>query len=158
MESQKQLLELQINPPNVIQITSTNDTAYSIQIFHRNIMDNVSEWIKEVDRISTIANWTNDLKLTNTISSLAGSAKNWKISQGYHYNEWNEWKSALSLRFKRRITMEEFLKHQSDCKLGRNESLVDYIYSKDALLEKAPFTIPQSDSLSMIIGDITEEK
>ncbi|GBM49289.1 hypothetical protein AVEN_23173-1 [Araneus ventricosus] len=56
MESQKQLLELQTNPPNVIQITSTNDTANSIQIVHGNITDNASEWIKEVDRISTPAN------------------------------------------------------------------------------------------------------
>ncbi|GBN72029.1 hypothetical protein AVEN_259401-1 [Araneus ventricosus] len=65
IESQKQLLERQINSPNVIEITSTNDTANSIQIFLGNIMDNASEWIKEVDRIST--NWTNELKLTNAI-------------------------------------------------------------------------------------------
>ncbi|GFT98843.1 uncharacterized protein NPIL_213531 [Nephila pilipes] len=54
--------------------------------------------------------------------------------------------------------MQEFLAHQSERKLKHNESLVDYIYSKDALLEKAPFTIPQPDRISMIIGDITEEK
>ncbi|GBN80106.1 hypothetical protein AVEN_180041-1 [Araneus ventricosus] len=87
MDSQKQLLDCQINPPNVIQITSTNDTENSIQIFHRNIMDNASEWIKEVDRISTLANWTNGVKLTNAISRLAGSAKNWQITQDNHYND-----------------------------------------------------------------------
>ncbi|KAF8763425.1 Retrovirus-related Pol polyprotein like [Argiope bruennichi] len=54
--------------------------------------------------------------------------------------------------------MQEFLAHQNERKLRHNESLVDYIYSKDALLEKAPFTIPQPDRISMIIGDITEEK
>ncbi|GFU42420.1 putative gypsy-29-i dr [Nephila pilipes] len=54
--------------------------------------------------------------------------------------------------------MQEFLAHQSERKLKHNESLVDYIYSKDALLEKAPFTIPQPDRISMIIGDITDEK
>ncbi|GBL88570.1 hypothetical protein AVEN_195585-1 [Araneus ventricosus] len=54
--------------------------------------------------------------------------------------------------------MQKFLAHQSDRKLKRNESLVNYIYAKDALLEKAPFTIPQSNNISMIIGDITEEK
>ncbi|GFU36356.1 uncharacterized protein NPIL_435411, partial [Nephila pilipes] len=54
--------------------------------------------------------------------------------------------------------MQEFLAHQSERKLKNNESLVDYIYSKDALLEKAPFTIPQPDRISMIIGDITDEK
>ncbi|GBM35633.1 hypothetical protein AVEN_244520-1 [Araneus ventricosus] len=99
MEYHKQLLERQINPPNVIQIASTNDTANSIQIFHGNIMDKASEWIKEVDRIWTTSKLANELKLTNAISRLAGSATNWQITQGYHYNEW---KSALSSRFKRR--------------------------------------------------------
>ncbi|GFQ90393.1 uncharacterized protein TNCT_466241 [Trichonephila clavata] len=54
--------------------------------------------------------------------------------------------------------MQEFLSHQSERKLRHSETLVDYIYAKDALLEKAPFTIPQPDHISMIIGDITEEK
>ncbi|GBO09615.1 hypothetical protein AVEN_146280-1 [Araneus ventricosus] len=54
--------------------------------------------------------------------------------------------------------MQERLADQSDLKLKRNETLVDYNYAKDALLEKAPFTIPQSNKISMIIGDITEEK
>ncbi|GBN62185.1 hypothetical protein AVEN_30975-1 [Araneus ventricosus] len=56
MESPKPLLQRQINPLSVIQITSTNDTANSIQICHGNIMDYASEWLKEVDRISTLAN------------------------------------------------------------------------------------------------------
>ncbi|GFT03666.1 retrovirus-related Pol polyprotein from transposon 17.6 [Nephila pilipes] len=43
--------------------------------------------------------------------------------------------------------MQEFMAHQSERKLKHNESLVDYIYSKDALLEKAPFTIPQPNQL-----------
>ncbi|GBN56414.1 hypothetical protein AVEN_222048-1 [Araneus ventricosus] len=40
MQSQKQLLERQINSPNVIQITSINDTENSIEIFQGNIVDN----------------------------------------------------------------------------------------------------------------------
>ncbi|GFV66506.1 uncharacterized protein TNCV_2271691 [Trichonephila clavipes] len=55
--------------------------------------------------------------------------------------------------------MQEFLAHQSERKLKHNESLVDIIfYSNDTLLEKAPFTIPLPRRISMIIGDITEEK
>ncbi|XP_023243381.1 uncharacterized protein LOC111641443 [Centruroides sculpturatus] len=158
MESQKQLIERQINSPSTIQITSTNDTANSIPIFRGDMIDNALEWLKEVERISTLANWTDELKLTNTISRLAGSARNWQLTQGNRYNNWIEWKVALTSRFKRRITMQEFLAYQADRKLKRNESLVDYIYAKDALLEKAPFTIPQPDRISMIIGDITEEK
>ncbi|GBM89774.1 hypothetical protein AVEN_196283-1 [Araneus ventricosus] len=60
---------------------------------------------------------------------------------------YNDWKSALESGFKRRITIQEFLAHQSDRKLKMDESLIDYIYAKDALLEKAPFTIPQFDRI-----------
>ncbi|GFS71724.1 uncharacterized protein NPIL_550271 [Nephila pilipes] len=157
METQKQFLERQANS-NVIQITSTNDTANSIQIFKGEIIENALEWLKEVERISTLANWSDELKLTNAISRLSGSAKNWQLTTGKKFNDWITWKTALASRFKRRITMQEFLAHQSERKLKHNESLVDYIYSKDALLEKAPFNIPQPDRISMIIGDITDEK
>ncbi|GFT12484.1 uncharacterized protein NPIL_470101 [Nephila pilipes] len=157
MKTQKQFLERQANS-NVIQITSTNDTANSIQIFKGEIIENALEWLKEVERISTLANWSDELKLTNAISRLSGSAKNWQLTTGKKFNDWITWKTALASRFKRRITMQEFLAHQSERKLKHNESLVDYIYSKDALLEKAPFTIPQPDRISMIIGDITDEK
>ncbi|GFT37453.1 uncharacterized protein NPIL_251931 [Nephila pilipes] len=157
IETQKLFLEKQANS-NVIQITSTNDTANSIQIFKGEIIENALEWLKEVERISILANWSDELKLTNAISRLSGSAKNWQLTTGKKFNDWITWKTALASRFKRRITMQEFLAHQSERKLKHHESLVDYIYSKDALLEKAPFTIPQPDRISVIIGDITDEK
>ncbi|GFV28646.1 uncharacterized protein TNCV_3985961 [Trichonephila clavipes] len=87
IETQKQLLDRQTNQ-NVIQITSTNDTANSIQIFKGDIIDNVFEWIKEVERISTLAHWSNELKLTNAISRLSGSAKNWQLTTGKNFNDW----------------------------------------------------------------------
>ncbi|GFT99134.1 RT_RNaseH_2 domain-containing protein, partial [Nephila pilipes] len=120
--------------------------------------ENALEWLKEVERISILANWSDELKLTNAISRLSGSGKNWQLTTGKKFNDWITWKTALASRFKRRITLQEFLAHQSERKLKYNESLVDYIYSKDALLKKAPFTIPQPDRISMIICDITNEK
>ncbi|GFT38835.1 uncharacterized protein NPIL_503521 [Nephila pilipes] len=129
METQKQFLEKQANS-NVIQITSTNDTANSIQIFKGEIIENALEWLKEVERISILVNWSDELKLTNAISRLSGSAKNWQLTTGKKFNDWITWKTALASRFKRRITMQEFLAHQSERKLKHNESLVDYIYSK----------------------------
>ncbi|GFT35671.1 uncharacterized protein TNCV_2849611 [Trichonephila clavipes] len=125
IETQKQLLDRQTNQ-NVIQITSTNDTANSIQIFKGDIIDNAFEWIKKVERISTLAHWSNELKLTNAISRLSGSAKNWQLSTGKNFNDWTVWKTAFSSRFKRRITMQEFLTHQSERKMKHSETLVDY--------------------------------
>ncbi|GFT93338.1 uncharacterized protein TNCV_1483811 [Trichonephila clavipes] len=141
IETQKQLLDRQTNQ-NGIQITSTNDTANSIQIFKGDIIDNAFEWIKEVERISTLAHWSNELKLTNAISRLSGSAKNWQLTTGKNFNVWTVWKTAFASRFKRRITMQEFLAHQSERKRKHSETLVNYIYAKDALLEKSSYYNP----------------
>ncbi|GFX62151.1 uncharacterized protein TNCV_2228771 [Trichonephila clavipes] len=65
-------------------------------------------------------------------------------------------KTAFASRFKRLVAMHEFLAHQSERKRKYSETLVDYIYAKVALPEKAPLAIPQ-DRIS-IIGDVTEEK
>ncbi|GFV68785.1 putative gypsy-29-i dr [Trichonephila clavipes] len=127
------------------------------QTHPRDIIDNAFEWIKEVERVSTLAHWSNELKLTNAISRLSGSAKNWQLTTGKNFNDWTVWKTAFASRYKRRITMQEFLAHQSERKMKHSETLVDYIYAKYALLEKTPFTIPQEDRIS-IIGDVTEEK
>ncbi|GFV17212.1 uncharacterized protein TNCV_4557951, partial [Trichonephila clavipes] len=81
IETQKQLLDRQTNQ-NVIQITSTNDTANSIQIFKGDIIFNAFEWIKEVERVSTSAHWYYELKLTNVISRLSRSAKYWQLTTG----------------------------------------------------------------------------
>ncbi|GFT52695.1 putative gypsy-29-i dr [Nephila pilipes] len=110
----------------------------------RNLLMEIESLRKQVELLT---NWSDELKLTNAISRLSGSAKNWQLTTGKNFNDWITWKTALASRFKRRITMQEFLAHQSERKLKHNESLVDYIYSKDALLEKAPFTIPQPDQL-----------
>ncbi|GFR13550.1 uncharacterized protein TNCT_2381 [Trichonephila clavata] len=82
METEKLLLDKHLNTSDVIQITSTNDTANSIEIFKGNAIDNAIEWLKEVDRILTLANWSDELKLTNAISRLSGSAKNWQLTTG----------------------------------------------------------------------------
>ncbi|GFU29380.1 uncharacterized protein TNCV_1239831 [Trichonephila clavipes] len=54
--------------------------------------------------------------------------------------------------------MQEILARQSERKMKHGETSVDYICTQDALLEKAPFTIPQQNRISRIIGDVTEEK
>ncbi|GFW90175.1 putative gypsy-29-i dr [Trichonephila clavipes] len=113
---------------------------------------------QNVIQITSTTHWSNELKLTNAISRLSGSAKNWQLTTEKNFNDCTVWKTAFASRFKRRITMQEFLAHQSERKMKHSETLVDYIYAKDALLEKAPFTISQQDRISMIIVDVTEEK
>ncbi|GFV27396.1 uncharacterized protein TNCV_3795911 [Trichonephila clavipes] len=86
------------------------------------------------------------------------SAKNGQLT-GKKFNYWITWKTAPASRFKRRITIQEFLAHQNEQKLRHNESLVDlYLFKIRYFGEKTPFTIPQSHGISMMIGDITEEK
>ncbi|XP_040356843.1 uncharacterized protein LOC121046550 [Ixodes scapularis] len=151
----QQLAESQRQP---VQITSTADTANAIPKFTGDPLDDAKQWTQDVERIAAQALWTPALTLLNATSRLSGLAANWQKTNGKHHHEWEEWKRVLIERFRRRLSMKDFIELQAKRTLRRNETLVQYIFEKDALLEKSPHPLTPEERISMIIGDIKDTK
>jgi hypothetical protein len=49
------------------------------------------------------------------------------------------------------MSFSDFLKFQSKRVLCTDKLIVDYIFDKDIIIEKAPFKIEQSDRVSLIL-------
>ncbi|KAL4126740.1 hypothetical protein QTP88_010949 [Uroleucon formosanum] len=94
--------KLSLNSQHQVQIFSTNDTAKAISLFSGKKIENVCDWVKEVERISIHAHWTPSLTLVNATSRLAGSALNWHKKEG------------IIDRFKVKMSLSEFIQFQSD--------------------------------------------
>ncbi|KAH6932205.1 hypothetical protein HPB50_003699 [Hyalomma asiaticum] len=122
-----------------IQIHSTSDTSSSIPIFDGSPQESAHRWIAQVERIAALAHWTSSLTLASAASRLAGSARDWHSAYGWRYETWEEWRDALTQRFRRRLTMQEFIELQSKRRLQNNETIVEYMYSKNAVLDKVPY-------------------
>ncbi|KAH7964563.1 hypothetical protein HPB51_027199 [Rhipicephalus microplus] len=93
-------------PPttSLIEIHSTSDTSSSIPLFDETPQQSTHEWITQVERITALAHWTPSLTLVTAASRLTGSAKDWHSAYGSQYDTWEQWKEALVLRFKRKLT------------------------------------------------------
>ena len=65
-------LNQQANPQIVVQ--STSDTIQSIPIFDGSPHAKVDQFIREVERIAIISNWSQALTMLNATTRLAGSA------------------------------------------------------------------------------------
>lgn len=126
--------KLALNSQHQVQIFSTNDTAKAISLFSGKKIENVCDWIKEVERISVHAHWTPSLTLVNATSRLAGSALNWHKVSGRSFDEWYAWKEGIIDRFKVKMSLSEFIQFQAKRTLRSNESIADYIYDKDAII------------------------
>ncbi|KAH7935138.1 hypothetical protein HPB52_004487 [Rhipicephalus sanguineus] len=102
-------------PPTTspIQIHSTSDTSSSIPTFDGTPQQSAHEWIAQVERIAALAHWTPSLTLVTAANRLTGSAKDWHSAYGSQHDTWEQWKEALTLRFKRKLTMQEFLELQT---------------------------------------------
>ncbi|XP_064481253.1 uncharacterized protein LOC135394440 [Ornithodoros turicata] len=149
----QQLAEVQCKP---IQVTSTPDTAAALPKFSGEKLDDPETWTNEVERVAAQANWSPNLTLLNAVSRLSGLAANWQKTCGKQHSDWAVWKSAFLERFKRRLSMEDFIDIQAKRTLRRNETIVQYIFEKDALLEMSPHPLTAEERISMIIGDIKD--
>jgi len=118
--------------------------------------ENVEDWIVEVERISSHAHWSKSLTLVNAVSRLRGSALNWNKVSGRQIDSWTEWKEKLIDRFKSKMSFSDFIKFQGKRILRKDELIVEYIFDKDAIFEKAPFKMQQSDRVSLILEGITD--
>jgi len=155
--TQKLILENMISSNNnQVQIISTNDTASAISLYYGKKYENVEDWIREVERISSHAHWSMSLTLVNAVSRLRGSALNWNKVSGRQIDSWTEWKEKLIDRFKSKMSFSDFIKFQGKRILRKDELIVEYIFDKDAIIEKAPFKMQQSDRISLILEGITD--
>ncbi|KAH9367615.1 hypothetical protein HPB48_009986 [Haemaphysalis longicornis] len=64
------------------------------------------------------------------------------------------WKHAIIARFHRRMSMQDFLDLQSKRRLRPSETIVEYMYSKNALLDKAPYPLATEERDSLILSGI----
>ncbi|KAH8009148.1 hypothetical protein HPB51_010938 [Rhipicephalus microplus] len=116
-----------------------------------------SRWITQVERIAALAHWTPSLTLVTAASRLTGSAKDWHSAYGSQYDTWEQWKEALILRFKRKLTMQEFLELQTKRCLQSHETIVEYMHSKNAILNKAPYRLAEEERISLILSGIEDD-
>ncbi|KAH8008948.1 hypothetical protein HPB51_007613 [Rhipicephalus microplus] len=146
-------------PPttSLIQIHSRSDTSSSIPLFDGTPQQSAHEWITQVERIAALAHWTPSLTLVTAASRLAGSAKDWHSAYGSQYDTWKQWKEALILRFKRKLTMQEFLELQTKRRLQSHETIVEYMYSKNAIPNKAPYRLAEEERISLILSGIEDD-
>ncbi|KAH6919396.1 hypothetical protein HPB50_029615 [Hyalomma asiaticum] len=54
--------------------------------------------------------------------------------------------------------MQEFLDFQTKRTLQREESITEYIYSKNAILEKAPYYMGTEERMSLILAGTRDDK
>lgn len=83
---------------------------------------------------------------------------NWHKVSGRSFEEWLTWKEGIKDRFKVKMTFSEFIQFQAKRTLRPNESIADHLYDKDAIIDKAPFTLQQSDRVSLILQGITKHE
>ncbi|KAH7982340.1 hypothetical protein HPB52_004144 [Rhipicephalus sanguineus] len=136
-----------------IQIHSTSDTASCIAVF-----DGTSQQsARQVERTAALAHWTPSLSLASAANPLAKTARDWHSAYGWRNDTWENWRDALAQRFRRRLTMQEFMKLQAKRRLGDNETIVEYMCSKSAILDKAPYLLAEDERISLILSGIDDD-
>ncbi|KAL1469646.1 hypothetical protein MTO96_040958 [Rhipicephalus appendiculatus] len=158
VETQRQFAQALQQNARPLQVHSSGDTASAINTFQGNPQESVKEWLAEIERVASLANWTQSLTMLNAITRLRGAARDWHSSYGIYIQDWDTWKHAVTERFQRKMSLQEFLDYQNERKLLPTETIVQYMYAKNALLEKAPHKLTAEERISLILNGIENDK
>ncbi|KAH7984045.1 hypothetical protein HPB52_016514 [Rhipicephalus sanguineus] len=158
VETQRQLAQALQQNTQPLQVHSSGDTASAINTFQGNPRESVKEWLAEIERVASLANWTQSLAMLNAITRLRGAARDWHSSYGIYIQDWETWKHAITERFQRKMNLQEFLDYQNERKLLPTETIVQYMYAKNAMLEKAPHKLAAEERISLILNGIENDK
>ncbi|KAH7969776.1 hypothetical protein HPB52_021870 [Rhipicephalus sanguineus] len=157
VETQRQLAQALQQNTQPLQVHSSGDTASAINTFHGNPRESVKEWLAEIERVASLANWTQSLAMLNAITSPHGAARDWHSYYGIYIQDWETWKHAITERFQRKMNLQEFLVYQNERKLLPTETIVQYMYAKNAMLEKAPHKLAAEERISLILNGIEND-
>lgn len=161
LQTQSELLTKMANLSNSncgIQVFSTSDTSQAIPLFGGNRKDNVHDWVKQVERVSALANWSENLTLVNASMRLRGPAGDWHKAYGKTIYKWEDYKNKLIERFSNKMTFAEFICYQSKRVLRATETITEYIYGKNAMFERCPTVISDADKVSLILEGIVDHR
>lgn len=159
LERQTEILKsISVNNASTFQIFSTADTSQAIPIFVGKRYENAIDWLSQVDRIASLANWSDNLTLVNAAMRLKGQAYNWHKVIGKKSNSWEQWKVKFKERFCIKMSFAEFITFQQKRLLKPSETISEYIYSKNAIFENSPITISEQDKVSLILEGIKDQR
>ncbi|KAL1447847.1 hypothetical protein MTO96_044206 [Rhipicephalus appendiculatus] len=158
VETQRQFAQALQQNARPLQVQSSGDTASAINTFQGNPQESVKEWLAEIERVASLANWTQSLTMLNAITRLRGAARDWHSSYGIYIQDWDTWKHAVTERFQRKMSLQEFLDYQNERKLLPTETIVQYMYAKNAMLEKAPHKLTAEERILLILNGIENDK
>ncbi|KAL1479515.1 hypothetical protein MTO96_051777 [Rhipicephalus appendiculatus] len=158
VETQRQFAQALQQNARPLEVHSSGDAASAINTFQGNTQESVKEWLAEIERVASLANWTQSLTMLNAITRLHGAARDWHSFYGIYIQDWGTWKHAVTERFQRKMSLQEFLDYQNERKLLATETIVQYMYAKNAMLEKAPHKLTAEERISLILNGIENDK
>lgn len=94
---------------------------------------NVKSWIRKIDQLGDIYNWTELTKSFNLQSKLQGQARVWYNRLDSYDHSWEEWKSMLLKAFPRYHDYATLLDELTSRKKSSNETMTKYYQEKLAM-------------------------
>lgn len=116
---------------------------------------NVQSWLKKIDQLGSIYQWSDEVKSFNLQSKLQGQARTWfNRLDSYDYT-WDEWKIMLAKAFPRQFDYATLLEELISRKKLPNETMTKYFQEKLAMCFRCQLS--NKAAISCIIKGLPQE-
>lgn len=88
----------------------------------------------------------------------SGTSRRWKVTAGYIWRSWPEWKVAFQGLFDDRQSLIQWQEKVSACEQGKSETLVNYLLATLNILTRCPVTLADKQQVEYVIQGIRDKQ
>lgn len=113
-------------------VSGVGETARLVPCFNPLLLScpTVDTWIRRIDDLADIYQWTDRMTSCNALTKLEGPARSWYDSLSSVDKTWTEWKEELRRAFPSATSMQRLHRDMEDRRRKRGEPIESYYYDK----------------------------
>lgn len=144
--------------PQVVHVTTLPDLSSSLPTFSGDGGISARRWIEDLECTQQLASWEPSTLLAIALGKLRGPAADWKVTAGYIWRSWPEWKAAFQEQFGDRLSLIQWQEKVSARKQGKSETVVNYSLAKLNILARCPLTLTDKQRVEYVVQGIRDKQ
>ena len=118
--------------------------------------ESVLDWIRKVERRSTVEGWNGPNTRKAAVGALTGRALTWNDLVGSKHTDWTDWRRAIIRTFSEELTESQWNVKVETRKQGRGEPGRSYVMDKVILLRQRTVPLTEEEMIPYLVRGLLD--
>ncbi|XP_064464297.1 uncharacterized protein LOC135375547 [Ornithodoros turicata] len=134
-----------------VQVTTLPDLSAAVPVFDETKGILARAWIEDLERIRSLASWSDATLRLIAIGKLRGTPKNWHFATGDAHSTWSTWKQAFLRQFDVDLSLIQWQTKVVTVVQLKDQTLCNYAFAKLRFIKRCPLQLSDVQQIEYLL-------